>query len=102
MEVYRRASNAAKNRPFRRKLAYKAAMQRRFYRVPLEQIGYVRAILEGYDGLAILSTPDPKRGEVELVIGEGLEEEAQSVLIRLEREARMIEIPRPQDWKIRS
>ena len=70
----------------------------RFFRVALEQIGYVRAIVEGYDGLAIVRAPDPKRGEIEWLIGEGLEDEAETLVRRLENEAGLIEIARPADW----
>lgn len=70
----------------------------RFFRVPLEQIGYVRAIVEGYDGLAVVRAPDPNRGEIEWLIGEGLEAEAETVVRRLENEAGLIEIARPTDW----
>jgi hypothetical protein len=70
----------------------------RFFRVPLGEIGYVRAIVEGYDGLAVVRAPDAKRGEIEWLIGEGLEEEADAVVRRLERECGLIEITRPIDW----
>ena len=70
----------------------------RFFRVPLEQIGYVRAILEGYDGVAQLHAPDPNRGEIELRIGQGLEEEVDAIARRLYQEAGLIEIARPEDW----
>ncbi len=70
----------------------------RFFRVPLGEIGYVRAIVEGYDGLAIVRAPDPKRGEIEWLIGAGMEEEATALIARLGREVGLIEIPRPADW----
>ena len=70
----------------------------RFFRVALPEIGYVRAIVEGYDGLAIVRAPDPKRGEIEWLIGEGLEDEAETLVRRLENEAGLIEIARPADW----
>ena len=79
-------------------LAYPPSVPSRFYRVPLEQIAYVRAIVEGYDGLAIVFSPDPRRGEIEWRIGEGLEAEALEVARKLAREAGMIEIARPNDW----
>ena len=72
----------------------------RFFRVPLEQIGYVRAIVEGYDGVAIVRAPDPKRGEIEWLIGDGLEDEADALIARLTREAGLIEIGRPADWPV--
>jgi hypothetical protein len=70
----------------------------RFFRVPLQQIGYVRAILEGYDGVATLHAPDPNRGEIELVMGDGLEDEVDAIARRLYQEAGLIEIERPEDW----
>ena len=73
-------------------------MHRRFFRLPVPEIGYVRAILEGYDGVALLTVPDPNRGEIELAVGEGLEDELTAILSQLIVEAKMIEIPRPADW----
>ena len=73
-------------------------MPSRWYRVPLPEIAYVRAIFEGYDGVAVLRAADPNRGEVEIVIGEGLEEEAEAIAGKLRNEAGMIEIQRPEDW----
>lgn len=70
----------------------------RFFRVSLPEIGYVRAIVEAYDGVAIVRAPDPKRGEIEWIIGEGLEDEADELVRRLTREAGLIEIGRPVDW----
>jgi hypothetical protein len=71
---------------------------RRWFRVPLEQIAYVRAVLEGYDGVALLTAPDPRRGEIELTVGEGLDSEVDAIVARLVREAGLIEIPKPSDW----
>lgn len=73
-------------------------MPSRFYRVPLEEIAYVRAVVEGYDGVAVVRAIDPRRGEVEWVVGEGLEEEASQLAARLAVEAGLIEIARPSDW----
>jgi hypothetical protein len=75
-----------------------APVPSRFYRLPLPEIGYVRAILEGYDGVAQVHAPDPNRGEIELTIGEGLEDEALAIVRRLRDEAGLIEISRPEDW----
>jgi uncharacterized protein DUF4911 len=69
-----------------------------FFRVPLEQIGYVRAIVEGYDGVALLHAPDARRGEVEWIVGEGLLAEAEALALRLADEAGLVAIPRPADW----
>ena len=70
----------------------------RYFRVALPEIGYVRAIVEGYDGLAVVRAPDPNRGEIEWLVGDGLEAEAETLVHRLEKEAGLIEIARPADW----
>jgi hypothetical protein len=69
-----------------------------FFRVPLEQIGYVRAIVEGYDGVASVHAPDGNRGEVEWLVGEGMDDEAAALAHRLTKEAGLIAIARPKDW----
>ena len=73
-------------------------MASRWFRVPLGEIAYVRAIVEGYDGLALVRAPDPRRGEIEWLVGEGLEDEADALAERLRREANLIAIARPPDW----
>jgi hypothetical protein len=72
----------------------------RFFRVPLEQIAYVRAVVEGYDGVALVRARDPNRGEIEWVIGDGLDDEAETIVQRLRRESGIVEIARPRDWDL--
>ncbi len=74
-------------------------MASRYYRVPLDEIAYVRAVVEGYDGLCVLHAPDARRGEIEWIIGEGREEEARVLAERLAGEAGLIEIAQPVGWK---
>jgi hypothetical protein len=64
----------------------------------VEEIGYVRAILEGYDGVAQLHCPDPRRGEIEWRVAEGQEQEADRIFRGLKREIDLQEIPRPAGW----
>lgn len=73
-------------------------MTSRYFRVPVEEIGYVRAILEAYDGLAWLRAPDPRRGEIEWLVGAGRESEAEALIARLTSEGVLIEITRPRQW----
>jgi hypothetical protein len=61
-------------------------------------MAYVRAVVEGYDGVALIFTPERQRGELEWRIGEGLEDEARSIADKLAREAGLVEIARPDDW----
>ncbi|HXU73048.1 MAG TPA: DUF4911 domain-containing protein [Polyangia bacterium] len=72
----------------------------RYFRIPLGEIGFVRAIVEGYDGLAIVRAPDPNRGEIEWLIGDGLEDEADALIARLTRQLGFVEIARPADWPV--
>lgn len=73
-------------------------MPSRWFRVPLGEIAYVRAIVEAYDGVALVRAPDPRRGEIEWMIGDGLEAEADALAERLAVDAGLIAIPRPVDW----
>lgn len=73
-------------------------MSSRFFRVPVEEIGYLRAIVEGYDGVAALVAPDPRRGEVEWLVGEGMEFEADEIAQRLRDKIDLQPIAPPLDW----
>jgi hypothetical protein len=84
--------------PRPQKTAILPSVASRWFRVPLEQIAYVRAIVEGYDGVALMHAPDARRGEVEWLVGEGLEGEAEELVRRLAVEADLVEIARPADW----
>jgi hypothetical protein len=70
----------------------------RYFRTPVAEIGYLRAILEGYDGVAVLYSPDARRGEIEWVIAEGQGAEAERIRTRLAEELDLQEIERPADW----
>ena len=48
-----------------------------------EQIGYVKFIIESYDGLAVLSTANPERGEILLRCHPGQVEELLALLSAL-------------------
>ncbi len=73
-------------------------MQSRFFRVALEEIGYVRAIVDGYDGLAVVRSADAERGELEWLIAVGREAEAEALARRLGEEVGLCAIPKPSDW----
>ena len=55
----------------------------RRFRVPFESVGYVRMIVEGYDGLAVVVTPDPAVSVIEWWIAPGREDEADELAKRL-------------------
>jgi len=73
-------------------------MPSRYFRVPLHEIGYVRMIVEAYDGLAFVRSLSASRGEIEWIVGEGMEGEADQVAEKLAKEAGLIAIDRPSDW----
>lgn len=73
-------------------------MPSRYFRVPLHEIGYVRMIVEAYDGLAFVRSLSASRGEIEWVVGEGMEEEAEALAAKLAKEVGLLSIDRPPDW----
>lgn len=62
----------------------------RRFRVPLEQIAYVRMIVEAYDGLALVHSPAADLGIIEWWIAPGREEEADRLARALVREAHLV------------
>jgi len=54
-----------------------------YFRVDKQQIGYLRFILEGYEGLATLTTIDPATGKVLLRVPPGCESEVDTLLADL-------------------
>jgi hypothetical protein len=73
-------------------------MPSRYYRVPLSEIGYVRMIVESYDGLAVVRSLGGGRGEIEWLLCDGLEAEADQLAERLRDEVGLCPIARPHDW----
>jgi hypothetical protein len=73
-------------------------MPSRFFRLPVTEIGYVRMIVEAYDGLATVRSNGSSRGEIEWLVGEGLEAEADELAARLAAEVGLMAIERPSDW----
>lgn len=74
-------------------------MPSRYFRVPLAEIGYVRMIVEAYDGLAAVRSLSADRGEIEWLVGEGMTAEADALAERLRAEVGLCPIERPADWR---
>ena len=69
-----------------RKKCYLLEVDRvRRFRVPLESIAYVRMIVEGYEGLAVVSS-EAGRGVIEWDVAPGREAEADALALALGRE----------------
>jgi len=71
--------------------------ERRYFRVPLDQIAYVRFVVESYEGLAQV-TSLPGRAEMEWVVPAAFAEVAGSLAHALAEEAGLVPIARPADW----
>jgi len=62
---------------------------KRYYRIDRSEIHYLRFILEGYDGVAVMRTLDPQQGLVVLHIGLGCEGEVDMIIQDLQRDIRI-------------
>jgi hypothetical protein len=61
----------------------------RHYRVERQEIAYLRFLLEGYDGAAVLTTLDAGQGVVRLCIAPGNLELMEALMDHLGREMRI-------------
>ena len=61
----------------------------RYYRIDRKEIHYLRFILEGYGGVAVMRTLDPQKGLVVLHVGPGCEEEVDIIIHDLQRHMRI-------------
>lgn len=70
-----------------------------FFRIPLAEIGYVRAVVDSHEGLAVVRSAAPRRGEIEWLVPEPRLEDARELAAALALETGMVEIERPEDWE---
>ena len=64
-----------------------------YYRVDPKRIVLVKSMLEGYEGLVIVRTADPKQGVVELLISPDFVQEMGEILEDLSRQIWMEPLP---------
>jgi hypothetical protein len=62
------------------------ATVRRYYRVDRREIHFLKFVLEGYDGVAVVRTVDPLAGLVALHVGPGCEGVVEMIIDDLERQ----------------
>lgn len=62
---------------------------KRYYRIDRGQIHFLKFILEGYDGIAVLSALDPQKGLVVLHIGPGCQNVVDMIIQDLQRDIRI-------------
>ena len=71
----------------------------RCFLVSRNQIAYLRLILESYDGLAFMRTLDPSRAVVEIGYSPTRRRDAEALILALEKETGLTEIPPPEDYQ---
>ena len=69
----------------------------RRFRLKKEDIAYLKFILEGYQGLAIMRTLDATQGVVEVFIPPGAEGDMELILTGLARELGLREVAAPAE-----
>jgi hypothetical protein len=70
-------------------------LSKRYFRLPTRQIGYLRFILESYDGLAYVTTLEPGEGLVEIVYPSSRNTDADPLIDALVDELGMLERENP-------
>ena len=67
------------------------------YRVDRREIGFIKFILEAYDGLATVKTLEPQTGLIEFQIAPGCEPDVEMVLEDLKRNIMMSKVDFPME-----
>ena len=72
-----------------------SSFDKRYFLLPRSEIGFLRFILEGYDGLAFVRTLDKRNGLVEIAFPGGRCADVSDVLRALSVEMPLQEVPAP-------
>ncbi len=76
-----------------------------FLEVSPEDIAYVKFIFESYEGVGIVRTVDQKKSIIDILVVDDFQETARSIVLSLNHEVKMKEVPRPRgigdDWLLR-
>ncbi len=70
---------------------------KRYFQLPRAEIGYLRFILESYDGLAFARTLDNRAALVEIAYSPSRDADAEKLLSALVVEAGLMEVSSPED-----
>lgn len=65
----------------------------RYYRVDPKRIVLIKSLLEGYEGLVVVRTADPKEGIVELLVSPDFVEDMEQILQDLSHQIWMEPLP---------
>ena len=74
------------------------ACHKRYFRLPARHIAHFQFLVEGYDGIATVTTVDSKAAVLMLCIPDGLEAEVDRVLDAMAQE-RLIPFREDTGWK---
>ncbi|MDX2438989.1 MAG: DUF4911 domain-containing protein [Desulfobacterales bacterium] len=66
---------------------------KKYYRIDRREISFLKFILEAYDGLAVLTTIDSKKGIVVINIAPGCEADVEMILQDLKKNVMIENIP---------
>ena len=69
---------------------------KRHFQIPRAEIGYLRFILESYDGLAFVRTLDNRKALVEIAFSESRLQDVEALLAALAVECSMVAVPTPE------
>lgn len=82
--------------PGQSRSVHPASFDRRYFLLPRSGIGYLRFILESYDGLAFARTLDRRQGLVEIAFPSGRRADVETLLQALAEEIGWQEVAVPQ------
>ncbi len=69
---------------------------KKYYRIHRSKIAFFKFILEGYDGLAMLTTINPERGEVLIRVAPGREAEVDTIVEELKKNMMIESVIKPE------
>jgi len=72
------------------------SFEKRHFLLPRAEIGYLRFILESYDGLAFVRTLDPRPALIEIAFPLSRRHDAEALLAALVEECAMQSVPAPE------
>ena len=76
--------------------AHEQICEKRVYRIDRREVHYLKFVLEGYDGLAVMKTLDPDNGVIAISVAPGCEQEVDMILQDLRKDMR-IEVVKDTD-----
>lgn len=71
---------------------------KRFFRLDISEIAYVKFIIESYEGIAIQRTLNAKRGEIEIMTPDSNADVLDGILLDLKTTIIIEEIKKPIDY----